>query len=50
MPGVVVVDLLDPAEVGLGGAFAQSFQLDKARVFLIPLLGSEAVMSVVFLT
>ena len=48
--GVMVVELLDPAEVDFGGSFAQTFELDKAGKFLIPLLGSEAVIDVVFLT
>jgi hypothetical protein len=49
LPGIVIVELLDPAEVGLGGSFAEAFELDKAGEFLIPLLRSEDVMVVVFL-
>ena len=41
--GVMVVELLDPAEVGFGGSFAKTFELDKAGELLIPLPRSEAV-------
>jgi len=36
--------LFDPSEVGFGGAFTESFELDKADEFLIPLVGSDDVM------
>lgn len=48
--GVVTVELPDPAEVGFGRSLAQSFELDKAGEFLIPILRSEAVILSVFLT
>lgn len=50
LTGKVVVELTDPTEIRFDRAFAEAFKMDKACVFLIPLLGSEAVMSVVFLT
>jgi len=46
---IVLGEPSDPMEVGLGGAFAQSFELDKAGIFLIPLAGSDDVMVLVFL-
>lgn len=39
--GEVVGELGDPAEVGLDGAPAQSFELDEAEVVLIPLGGGD---------
>ena len=46
--GVVVSELLDPPEVCFGGTFSESFELDKAGKLLIPLLGSDAVILIVF--
>lgn len=41
--GEMVSKLPNPTEVGFDRAFAESFELDKAGEFLIPLLRSEAV-------
>lgn len=46
---IVCRELFDPSEIGLGGTLAKSFELDKAGILLIPLLGSDDVMAVVFL-
>ena len=42
--GVVVCKLGGPAEVGLDGAPAQSFELDEAEVVLIPRSRRECVI------
>lgn len=46
--GIVRGELLDPAEVSLSGALAQSFELDKAGEFLIPLLCNDDVVLAMF--
>jgi len=47
---VVICELSNPAEVGLNGALAEPFEVDKTGVILIPLVGSDDVMLLVFLT
>jgi len=46
---IVLCELFDPPEIGFGGTFPESFELDKAGIFLIPLAGSDDVMVLVFL-
>src|SRR6478752_862428 len=42
--GEVVGELADPTEIGLAGSSAQTFELDEADVFLIPLRRSEVLL------
>ena len=48
LAGIVIGKLLDPAEVSFGGALAKPFELDKAGVILIPIMGSEMVILPIF--
>ena len=42
--GIVLGESLDPAKVAFNRTLAESFELDKAGVFLIPLVGSDEVI------